>query len=56
MKKFRMKGPSGDWMETMAKTREKAKSNFVYRLTRQPYGMFIGDAKNFVDMVEEVPE
>lgn len=43
-------------METMAKTREKAKSNFVYRLTRHPYGMFIGDAKNFVDMVEEVPE
>ena len=55
MKKYRMKDPSGDWIETMAKSIEKAKSNFVYRLTRQPYGMFIGDAKDFVDAVEEVP-
>lgn len=56
MRKFRMKDPSGDWMETVAKSREKAKANFVFRLTRPPYGMFIDDAKNFVDMVEEVPE
>lgn len=56
MKKYRMKDPSGDWIETMAKSREKARANFVYRLTRQPYGMFIGDAKDFVDAVEEVPE
>ena len=55
-RKFRMKGPSGDWLETMAKSPEKAKANFVYRLTRQPYGMFVGNARNFVDTVEEVPE
>lgn len=56
MKKYRMKDPSGDWIETMARSREKAKSNFVYRLTRAPYGMFIGDARNWVDSVEEVPQ
>ena len=56
MKKYRMKDPSGGWIETMAKSPQKAKSNFVYRLTRQPYGMFISDAKDFVDAVEEVPE
>lgn len=56
MRKFRMKGPSGDWLETMAKSPEKAKANFVYRLTRQPYGMFVGNARDFVDTVEEVPE
>ena len=56
MRKFRMKDPSGDWIETMAKSREKAKSNFIFRLTRAPYGLFVGDAKNFVDTVEEVPE
>ena len=31
-----------------------AKSNFVYRLTRYPYGMFRGRAEAFVDDVEEV--
>ena len=50
-----MVGPSGP-METMAKSVAKAKSNFVFRLTRPPYDMFVGNAKNWVDSVEEVPE
>lgn len=56
MRKYRMKDPSGEWIETMAKSAAKAKSNFVFRLTRPPYGMFVGDAKNWVDSVEEAPE
>lgn len=56
LKKYRMKDPSGDYIETMAPSLRKAKQNFVYRLTRQPYGMFVLDAQNFVDAVEEVPE
>lgn len=55
MKKYRTKDPSGRWMETMAKSPEKAKSNFVYRLTRYPYGMFRSRAESFVGDVEEVP-
>ena len=55
MKRYRTKDPSGRWIETMAKSPEKAKSNFVYRLTRYPYGMFRGRAEAFVDgAVEEV--
>lgn len=54
MKKYRIKDPSGHWIETMAKSPGKAKSNFVYRLTRYPYGMFRGRAEAFVDDVEEV--
>ena len=55
MKKYRTKDPSGHWIETMAKSPEKARSNFVYRLTRYPYGMFRSRAESFVDDVEEVP-
>jgi len=45
MKKFVLKDPSGDTIATMAPSLEKARANFTYRLTRQPYGMFVADAK-----------
>lgn len=45
MKKYMLRDPSGDTIATMAPSLEKAMANFTYRLSRQPYGMFIADAK-----------
>ena len=42
MKKYRMKGPDGTWWETVAKSIEKARANFAYRLRRN--GMYVGKA------------
>lgn len=52
MKKFRMRGPDGSWWETMARTIEKAKANFAYRL--KSAGMFISDAYAWAADTEEV--
>lgn len=56
MHKYRMKDPSGEWIETLAPSLRKAKQNFIWRLQRAPYGMFVLDAQAFVDSVEEIPE
>lgn len=56
MKTFRMKDPSGDWMETSAPTLAKAESNLAFRLTKRPYGMYREDADSWVrGSVAEVP-
>lgn len=52
MKKYRMKGPDGSWWETMARSIEKARSNFAYRLKNA--GMFVGDAYAWSADTEEV--
>lgn len=52
MKKYRMKGPDGSWWETMARSIEKAKTNFTYRLRR--VGIFVDDAIAWAADTEEV--
>jgi len=52
MKKYRMKGPDGSWWETMARSIEKAKANFAYRLEK--IGMFVDDAYAWAADTEEV--
>ena len=52
MKKYRMKGPDGHWWETMAKSIEKARANFAYRLKRVE--MFANDACAWAADTEEV--
>lgn len=46
MKTYRMKGPGGDWMETVAPSLAKARSNLRYRLVSE-YGMSWYDAREF---------
>ena len=53
MKKYVLVDPSGDWLATMATSLEKAKSNFAYRLSHRPYGMFVADAKAWAEDAEE---
>lgn len=52
MKKYRMKGPDGTWWETTAKSVEKARSNFAFRLRKS--GMFVADAYAWAADAEEV--
>lgn len=52
MKKYRMKGPDGHWWETMAKSIEKARANFAYRLKK--VGLFVDDAYAWAADAEEV--
>jgi hypothetical protein len=52
MKKYRMKGPDGHWWETMARSIEKARANFAYRLKR--VGLFVNDAYAWAADTEEV--
>jgi hypothetical protein len=47
MKKFRIKGPGGEWMETTAPSEAKARSNFRWRLQRHPYGMSPSQAREW---------
>jgi len=51
MKKYRMKGPDGSWWETTAKSLEKARANFAFRLKQA--GMFAPDAYAWVADTEE---
>ena len=53
MKKYLLKDPSGDTIATMAPSLAKARANFTYRLSRQPYGMFIADAKAWAQDTKE---
>lgn len=53
MKKFLLTDPSGDTIATMAPSLAKAMANFTYRLSRQPYGMFIADAKAWAQDTKE---
>lgn len=52
MKKYRMRGPDGSWWETMARSIEKARANFAYRLKK--VGMFVDDAYAWAADAEEV--
>ena len=52
MKKYRMKGPDGLWWETMARSVEKARANFAYRLRR--VGLFVDAAIAWAADAEEV--
>lgn len=52
MKRCRMKGPDGHWRETMARSIEKARANFAYRLKK--VGMFVDDAYAWAADAEEV--
>ena len=53
MKKYVLVDPSGDRIATMAASLEKAKSNFAYRMSRRPYGMFVADAKAWAEDAKE---
>ena len=53
MRKYVLTDPSGDTIATMATSLEKAKSNFAYRLSRRPYGMFAADARAWAENAEE---
>lgn len=56
MRKFRIKDPGGAWMETMAPTEAKARSNFRWRLQRQPYGLTPSAAREWaMTGLEEAP-
>lgn len=46
MRKYRMKGPGGDWMVTVAPSPAKARSNLRYRLVSE-CGMSWYDAARF---------
>ena len=56
MRKYVLTDPSGDRIATMAASLEKAKSNFAYRLSHRPYGMFIADAKTWAEDAKEAAE
>ena len=45
MRKYILVDPSGETITTMATSLAEAKSNFAYRLSHWPYGMFVADAK-----------
>lgn len=56
MKKYVLVDPSGDTITTMATSLRKAKSNFAFRLSKKPYGMFVADAKAWAEDTKEAVE
>lgn len=56
MRKYVLTDPSGSRIATTAASLEKAKSNFAFRLSRKPYGMFVADAKAWAEDTKEAVE
>lgn len=56
MKRYRLRDPSGSWMTTTAPSLARAKSNFAWRLTQWPYGMFLQRAREWARDTEEAPQ
>jgi len=52
MEKYILTDPSGDIITTMATSLAKAKSNFTWRLTKPPYGLFIEHAREWARSTE----
>lgn len=53
MKKYILVDPSGTEIATMATSLAEAKSNFAYRLSHWPYGLFVDKAKAWAEDTKE---
>lgn len=53
MKTYKLKDPSGEWIETTAPSLAKARSNFTWRLMRRPYGLYRTAALQWAADAEE---
>lgn len=50
---YQLTDPSGQRIKTVAPTIAKARANFMWRLTKPPYGMFIEEAREWARSTEE---
>ena len=49
---YQLIDPSGQRMETTAPSLAKARSNFTWRLTKPPYGLFVEEARDWARSTE----